>query len=204
MKRVFAKVAPALIALTVAAPAMAEKLSLPVLSNYLNGLSTVQAEFTQTNDDGSRADGTVTIKRPGRMRLEYGGGVNDPLVIAGGGQVAVFDPGSNEPPQRFPASKTPLSIILARDIDLSKARMVTSHTERNGDTYVRAQDPDNPEYGAIDLIFGAGPILKAWVVYDEGGGQTTVQLRKMSMGGSVPDRLFNIRSEADRRGTPID
>ncbi|WP_460273116.1 LolA family protein [Celeribacter sp. ULVN23_4] len=195
--------APALIALSAAAPAMAEKLPLSELSAYLNGLSTVEADFTQTNDDGSKSDGSVTIKRPGRMRLDYGG-ANEALVLVSGGQVAVFDPGSNEPPQRFPLSKTPLSLMLARNVDLSKAKMVVSHTEQNGDTVVRAQDPDHPEYGSIDLIFSATPVLKAWVIHDDTGGSTTVQLTKMKLGGSVSDREFNIRSEADRRGTPLD
>ncbi|WP_303704481.1 outer membrane lipoprotein carrier protein LolA [Celeribacter baekdonensis] len=204
MKRFITALAPAaLIAFSVAAPAVAEKLSLGTLSNYLNGLSTVQADFTQTNDDGSRSSGSLTLKRPGRMRLSYGG-ENDPLVLGAGGQVAIFDPGSNEPPQRFPMAQTPLSLILARNVDLSKARMVVSHTEVNGDTVVRAQDPDHPEYGSIDLIFSATPILKAWVIHDQNGGETTVQLTKMTLGGSVSDSAFNIRSEAKRRGTPID
>lgn len=204
MKRFLTALAPAaLIALSSVAPAAAEKLSLSTLSTYLNSLGTVQADFVQTNDDGSKSSGEVTIKRPGRMRLDYGGD-NDALVLVSGGQVAVFDPGSNEPPQRFPLSQTPLSVILKRNVDLNAAKMVVSHREQNGDTIVRAQDPDHPDYGYIDLIFSATPVLKAWVIHDQGGGSTTVQLTKMSLGGSVSDRTFNIRAEANRRGTPID
>ncbi|MEG3663553.1 outer membrane lipoprotein carrier protein LolA [Celeribacter halophilus] len=204
MKRFLTALAPAaLIAFSSVAPAAAEKLSLSTLSTYLNSLGTVRADFVQTNDDGSKSSGEVTIKRPGRMRLDYGGD-NDALVLVSGGQVAVFDPGSNEPPQRFPLSQTPLSVILKRNVDLNAAKMVVSHREQNGDTIVRAQDPDHPDYGYIDLIFSATPVLKAWVIHDQGGGSTTVQLTKMSLGGSVADRTFNIRAEANRRGTPID
>ncbi|WP_417253505.1 LolA family protein [Celeribacter sp.] len=204
MKRFLTALAPAaLIALSSVAPAAAEKLSLSTLSTYLNSLGTVRADFVQTNDDGSKSSGEVTIKRPGRMRLDYGGD-NDALVLVSGGQVAVFDPGSNEAPQRFPLSQTPLSVILKRNVDLNAAKMVVSHREQNGDTIVRAQDPDHPDYGYIDLIFSATPVLKAWVIHDQGGGSTTVQLTKMSLGGSVADRTFNIRAEANRRGTPID
>ena len=204
MKRFLTALAPAaLIALSSVAPAAAEKLSLSTLSTYLNSLGTVRADFVQTNDDGSKSSGEVTIKRPGRMRLDYGGN-NDALVLVSGGQVAVFDPGSNEPPQRFPLSQTPLSVILKRNVDLNAAKMVVSHREQNGDTIVRAQDPDHPDYGYIDLIFSATPVLKAWAIHDQGGGSTTVQLTKMSLGGSVADRTFNIRAEANRRGTPID
>lgn len=194
--------APALAVLTLATPAVAEKLSLAEISAYLNGLGTVEAEFTQINDDGSRSNGQLTIKRPGRMKLEYAG--SGAMVLTGGGQVAVFDPGSNEPPQRFPLSQTPLNLILKRNVDLTTAKMVVSHTEQNGDTFVRAQDPDHPEYGSIDLIFGDRPILKAWIVNDDAGGSTTVQLTKMRLGGSVGDGLFNITRVARERGTPVD
>ena len=82
MKRFLTALAPAaLIALSTVAPAAVEKLSLSTLSNYLNSLGTVQADFVQTNDDGSRSNGQVTIKRPGRMRLDYGSG-NDALAAA--------------------------------------------------------------------------------------------------------------------------
>ncbi|GAA3857014.1 outer membrane lipoprotein carrier protein LolA [Celeribacter arenosi] len=203
MKRITRPLFAALASLALAMPALAEPLSLKELSTYLNSLGTVRADFVQTNDDGSKSSGRLTIKRPGRMRLEYGG-ANDALVLGSGGQVAIFDPGSNEPPYRFPMSKSPLSIILARNVDLTTARMVVSHKEVNGDTVVRAQDPSHPEYGSIDLIFGDRPVLKAWVVNDDGGGRTTVQLTKMSLGGSVGDGTFNISAEARRRGTPID
>ncbi|MFT6168851.1 MAG: outer membrane lipoprotein-sorting protein [Celeribacter sp.] len=203
MKTLRFALAPVIASICFALPAAAEKLSLKELSTYLNSLGTVQADFVQKNDDGSSAKGVLTLKRPGRMRLSYGGD-NDPLVLGAGGQVAVFDPGSNEPPQRFPMSKTPLSLILAHNVDLSRAKMVVSHTEKNGDTIVRAQDPEHPEYGSIDLIFSGAPILKAWVIHDEGGGSTTVQLTKMRLGGTVRDAEFNIRSEARRRGTPLE
>lgn len=203
MKTLLHAIAPVIASVCFALPAAAEKLSLKEVSAYLNSLGTVQADFVQKNDDGSSSKGALILKRPGRMRLSYGG-EGAPLVLGAGGQVAVFDPGSNEAPQRFPMSKTPLSLILASDVDLSRAKMVVSHTEKNGDTIVRAQDPEHPEYGSIDLVFGDRPILKAWVINDDSGGSTTVQLTKMRLGGAVRDSEFNIRSEARRRGTPLE
>ena len=89
MTRSAALLAPIVFVLTLA-PAVAEKLSLNAISKYLNGLSTVKGAFTQINDDGTISTGTIYIKRPGRVRFEY-----DPpeaaLVMAGGGQVAIFD-----------------------------------------------------------------------------------------------------------------
>ncbi|MEL6607586.1 MAG: outer membrane lipoprotein carrier protein LolA [Pseudomonadota bacterium] len=169
------------------------KVPLAALSQYLNQLSTAQGAFTQVNPDGSITTGTIYIKRPGRVRFEY----NPPeraMVIAGGGQLAVFDPRSDEP-TRYPLNQTPLSIILARNVDLTRARMVTAHTSDGTTTTVRAQDPDNPEYGSIDLVFTAAPIeLRQWVI-NENGSSTTVILGDLQSGVTVRERLFNIQAE---------
>ena len=126
-----------------AAPALAEKLPLSAISRYLNGMQTAQAPFTQINDDGSLSTGTLYIKRPGRVRFEY-----DPpekaVVVAGGGAVVIFDPKSNVEPETYPLSRTPLSIILARNVDLDRANMVTGHGFDGTATVVTAQDPENP------------------------------------------------------------
>ena len=137
-----------LFSLTLVTSASAEKLSLAEISAYLNAMQTAQAEFTQINDDGTISTGQMFIRRPGRVRFEY-----DPpeesLVMAGGGQVAVFDAKSNQPPERFPLTKTPLNLILARNINLDRAKMVVGHTADATTTSVIAQDPQHPEYGSI-------------------------------------------------------
>jgi len=75
----------------VSSGASAEKIPLSDLSDYLNSLEMVEADFVQFHEDGSAASGRLLMKRPGRMRLEYGG-LDAPLLMAAGGQFSVFDP----------------------------------------------------------------------------------------------------------------
>ena len=183
-----------------ATPAAAQAIPLGELSRYLNSLGTAQGGFTQINSDGTISTGTIFIKRPGRVRFEYDPPDNS-LVMAGGGSVAVFDPRSNTGPERYPLNQTPLSIILAANVDLSRARMVTSHTSDGTRTTVRAQDPDRPEIGHIDLVFTGNPTeLRQWIVTDDSGTQTTVILNDLPTGVSLGDILFNIQAETRDRG----
>jgi outer membrane lipoprotein-sorting protein len=182
-----------------ALPAMAEKLPLGDISSYLNGLKTAQAKFTQVNDDGSLSTGTLYIKRPGRVRFEY-----DPpeesLVMAGGNTVAIFDPKSNSGPATYPLARTPLSIILAANVDLGRARMVTGHSSDGKTTTVTAQDPDHPEYGNIQMVFTDSPTeLRQWVITDDSGAKTTVVLGDLRSGVSIPDSHFNIEMAKARK-----
>jgi outer membrane lipoprotein-sorting protein len=180
-------------------PAMAEKISLGKLSEYLNSLTTVEADFTQINADGTIATGKIFIKRPGRVRFEYAP-PDRSLVIAGGQQVAIFDAKSNQPPEQYPLKRTPLNLILAANIDLGRAKMVVGHTEDGTSTRVRAQDPENPEYGSIELVFTPGPVeLRQWIITDDLGDQTTVILGEMKKGGSLGASLFDITAETQKR-----
>jgi outer membrane lipoprotein-sorting protein len=175
-----------------AVPAAAEKISLKELSRYLNGLTTAEAEFTQLNSDGSISTGTLFIQRPGRARFEYNAPDKN-LVLAGGGQVAVFDAKSNQPPEQYPLARTPLSIILAGNVDLGRAKMVVGHKVDGNTTRVRAQDPDHPEYGSIELVFTSGPTeLRQWVIRDDSGAETTVILGEMKKGAKLSASLFDI------------
>lgn len=185
-------------ALVFALPAMAEKISLNALSNYLNGLSTMNGKFTQVNNDGSISTGQIYIQRPGRVRFEYNN--DNQLVLASGGQVAVFDSKSNSAAQQYPLSETPLSIILAQNVNLGRANMVTGHSEQKNTTVVTAQDPAHPEYGNIQMVFTAGPTeLRQWVITDNAGEKTTVILGEMAKGGSFPPSTFSINNEVARR-----
>lgn len=189
------------LALIVCAPAAwaAEKLSLTEISGYLNGLTTARTSFTQINDDGSLSTGTLYIHRPGRMRFEY-----DPpdfgTVVAGAGAVAIFDKKSNQPPETYPLRRTPLSVILARRVDLSRANMVVGHGFDGTTTVVQTQDPEHPDYGSLELMFTDDPVeLRKWVVHDNSGGRTTVILGALETGMQLPSKLFDTSSNKPTR-----
>ncbi|MDZ4094956.1 MAG: outer membrane lipoprotein carrier protein LolA [Paracoccaceae bacterium] len=185
--------------LALALPAAAEKIPLAELSRYLNSLTTAEAEFTQINGDGSIGTGRIYIKRPGRVRFEYAPPERS-LVIAGGGQVAIIDVKSNQPPEQYPLARTPLNLILAANINLAQAKMVVGHGEDGNTTRVRAQDPAHPEYGSIEMVFTAKPTeLRQWIITDDVGGQTTIILGEMAKGGNLAASLFSIPSPADNK-----
>lgn len=189
--------APALAALF-ALPAQAEKLSLSAISSYINGLKTAEADFRQINADGSTSQGRVMIERPGRMRFEYAP-PDRTLVLASAGQVAIFDSKSNTSAEQYPLAKTPLNLILAPKVDLTKAAMVVGHTEVDGLTVVTAQDPQYPELGTLEMAFSANPVtLKQWTVTDQAGGQTTVVLGPLTTGKRYPIETFSINAQVGK------
>jgi outer membrane lipoprotein-sorting protein len=85
-----------------------------------------------------------------------------------------------------------LSIILAKNVNLSRAKMVVGHTADDKSTTVTAQDPEHPEYGNIQLVFTDKPVeLRQWVINDDAGSRTTVILGQLDKNARMNDGLFN-------------
>jgi outer membrane lipoprotein-sorting protein len=198
MKILRASLAP-LTLLLLSLPLAAKEVPLDALSAYLNSWKTVEASFVQVNVDGSKSTGTIYIQRPGRARFEYAAPDKN-LVIAAGGQVVIFDSRSNQPPEQYPLSRTPLNLILAQTVDLEAASMVIGHGEVGEVTVVKVQDPKHPDRGTIDLVFSQDPIaLKQWIITDDIGNQTSVMLDGLVTGKVYGAGLFSMELELEKR-----
>ena len=180
-------------------PVSAEKFSLVELSNYFNTFDTFQAHFRQFSDDGSVSNGVILIKKPGRLRIDYDK-PEDLLILASGGQLAIFDPKGDPEPTSFPLRITPLALILAKQLTLVDSSNILSHEYTQNETSLSLFDPEHPERGHIELIFsGNTPTLDRWVIHDESGSITLMSIEKYRENISLNEMQFNIQLEIERR-----
>ncbi|MEM1343733.1 MAG: outer membrane lipoprotein carrier protein LolA [Pseudomonadota bacterium] len=161
------------------------------ISNYLNGLGTLEGDFVQIGPDGELSEGKFYMRRPGRLRFEYRP-PNPALIIADGVWVGVCDR-QIETFDRFPLSETPLDILLRDRVDLRREGAISTMARAEGQLRVRAIDPDAPEQGSLTLIFADVPLaLRQWVVVDAQGLTTTVALQDTRSNTRLDPRLFTI------------
>jgi len=180
-------------------PSLAEKISLNKISDYINGLTTLQADFEQINSDGSIDTGKLYIRRPGRMRLEYTA-PNNALVIAGAGSVAIFDDKSKNGPTLFPLKKTPLNLLLKKNVDLYKNEMITEHTANNENTFIVAKNPKRKSQGSIKMVFSNSPVsLQGWTITNQSNQKTKIILDKLDKKTKIPLYLFNISAASKNK-----
>lgn len=181
------------------APVRAEKISLSNLSSYLESIKKVSGSFTQINSDKTVSTGRIFLFRPGRMRMEYKTPDNS-LVIVGGSQIAVFDSKSNTEPRVFPLRKTPLNILLKKNINLKTSDIVIRHEEVENSTVVLLQDPKLSSYGSLKLVFVDHPVtLRQWVITNEMGDQTVLKFKDFINQPNMSSDKFNLSLEIDKR-----
>ncbi|HEX9806250.1 MAG TPA: outer membrane lipoprotein carrier protein LolA [Alteraurantiacibacter sp.] len=191
-----AAAAPAMLLSVPAAPAMAATNGLDQAAEALRAISTMKADFTQTDRNGQAVRGVLTLKRPGKIRFEYEKSVNM-LIVANGSSLNLIDYDVQQV-ERWPIKESPLGALLDpnRDIKRYGKLMPVSNPDV---VSIQVKDPKKPEYGVITLIFvrqasaPGGLELVSWVALDSQNKRTTVRLANQRYGVSVPDSAFNFR-----------
>ena len=171
----------------------------------LRAITTMRADFTQTDRNGQTVSGTLTLRNPGRIRFEYGRDVNM-LVVSNGRTLTLVDYDVQQV-ERWPISNSPLGVLLDPNRDVSRYGRVMP-TNSPGVISIAVEDPSRPEYGQITLIFvekagvPGGLELASWVALDSQNTRTTVRLRNHRYGVSVPDSAFTYRDPRASAGRP--
>ena len=160
---------------------------------HLRSVETMTAAFAQTDRAGKVLTGTLTLKKPGKIRFQYEKGV--PILIVGDGRALTFIDYSVKQVSRWPIGNSPLSVLLDPRKDMSKvAKVVQSGDPRI--LLVEANDPAHPEYGRITLAFAknasapGGLMLQGWVALDSQNNRTTIRLTNQKFNAAVNDRTF--------------
>jgi outer membrane lipoprotein-sorting protein len=161
------------------------------ITNYLNGITTLEGNFIQIGPDGELSEGLFYMRRPGRLRFEYEP-PNPALVVADGTWVGVYDKRLNTL-DRIPIGSTPLDILLSKRVDLRDSGAVQSIENQGGLMRVTAIDPDAPDQGSITMVFADNPLeLRQWIVVDPQGLTTTVALSDLRSNVELDPKLFFI------------
>ena len=186
---------PIALVATVAAPApAANSADLKMHEASLAATTSMTANFLQTDGKGRQMAGTLQLKRPGKIRFAYGGGVNM-LLVANGKTLSFIDYDVGQK-SSWPISKSPLAVLLSPNPDLGRiARLQPSDSPQV--VVVRARDARRPEFGTLVLAFQRSPgapgglRLEGWTAIDAQNKKTTVRLSNQRYNVGVPDSAFN-------------
>jgi outer membrane lipoprotein-sorting protein len=166
---------------------------LALVQQHLRSVQSMTADFTQTDRAGKVLTGTLTLKKPGKIRFQYQKGV--PLLIVGDGKNVYFIDYSVAQVQRWPVGDSPLGVLIDPSKDIGRF----AHVVPGGDpriVSIEASDPRHPEYGRITLVFvrnesaPGGLMLQGWVALDAQNNRTTIRLSDQKFNQPVSDNMF--------------
>ena len=177
----------------VATPSIAAAPSpdLAKLKDHLSSVQTMTANFTQTDAKGRTDSGTLQMKRPGRIRFEYGSG--DVLLVANGKTLTFVDYAVGQK-SSWPLGRTPLGPLLSNSPDFNGKAEILPGTDSR---IVVARAKNAGQYGQLTLAFlrnssaPGGLQLYGWTAIDPQNHRTTVKLTNVRFNVAVPESAFS-------------
>ena len=175
--------------------------SLRKVETYLDGIKSLKADFLQTNQDGSTAQGQVWLSRPGKMRFQYQPPV--PLEIVSNGDYVAVDDTELKHVDFYPVESTPVWFLLREGIKLSGDVTVTRFEQGAKALRITCVQTKDPGAGSITLVFGEDPLqLRQWTIVDQQEHVTTVALQNVDAGAAVDSAMFKLPANPAQNQSP--
>ncbi|HEX7872865.1 MAG TPA: outer membrane lipoprotein carrier protein LolA [Sphingobium sp.] len=166
---------------------------LAAVQRHIRSITTLTADFSQTDRSGQVQDGKLLWKQPGNIRFQYD--PSNPLLIVADGKSLYMVDYEVRQVQRWPIRNSPLGALLDPTRDLARySKLIQTGDPRI--LSVEMRDPQHPEYGVINVIFqrdeagAAGLKLYGWVSRDAQGNRTTIRLTNLRYGAPIADSAF--------------
>jgi outer membrane lipoprotein-sorting protein len=187
-------------AIALPAPAVAQgQNGLAEVQAHLRAVSSMTANFSQTDRRGRTMSGTLALKRPGKIRFEYQGGKM--LIVADGNRLNFLDYEVGQQ-QSWPIADSPLSVLLDPNRDLSRYATIVRNDANT--LMIEARDPKRREFGKITLAFARVPgapgglSLQGWNTLDAQNNLTSVRLSGQRFNVAVADTAFRFQPARGR------
>lgn len=169
----------------------AQKDMIKKAEQQLTAISSLSATFEQISDNGASAAGTVAIKRPGKMRLDYLP-PTQVQIIANGTHLIYIDKELNQV-SYLGLESTPAGILLRQKVSFTDPDIEVTGVQERPDAFeinvIMRQDPGA---GMLTLVFDRKDFaLTQWRIRDAQGVVTSVILQRVKTGIELDDSLFH-------------
>ena len=167
----------------------------------LNAIHSLRASFVQRAPDGTVAEGMVYLERPGKLRFDYG--KDAPFLVVSNGSLLTFVDYEVKQVNRWPIKKTPLGILVDKEIKLDSSVEIPDIIRFAGLIKIPVIDPKRRDYGYIILIFEESTMeLRAWESVDAQGYTTRVALVNPEYNVTIDKKRFTFKDPRPKRHGP--
>ncbi len=159
--------------------------------NYLNSITGLTGTFIQTAN-GKKEQGTFSMLRPGRVRLDYD---NMPVQLIADGQDLYFFDKSLDQITTVPLTSTPAGILIRKNINLKNADINVYETSADKKTFSLKMNLRGQEgLGNMQVVFDREPVkLNSWTVIDATGAKTDVAFSNLEKKTNFGKNFFQIQ-----------
>lgn len=156
---------------------------------YLDSIRTLESRFLQIGPDGSVAEGSFYLSRPGKLRLDYD--APNPNLLVADGRAFVHIDRYLKTIAYLPVDSTPAGLLVREHIRLSGDVRVVGVERGPAVLRIAVVQAADPRAGRLVLAFSDRPFsLASWSFVDSQGQTTRLSLIDPKFGGTIDPEKF--------------
>ena len=164
------------------------------IENYLNSVKTLQARFVQNASNGNVSEGKIWIKKPNKLRMEYGAPTN--VLIVGNGDFIVYHDKDLDQVSNIDYEDIPASLILGNNIKIDGKKIKITDFYKDSGTTIATLEYADGNIGPITLVFNNSPFeLRQWKIVDPQSVEISVSLYGSVLDESLDSSLFRFKKQ---------
>jgi len=173
------------------------------VEDYLNSVTTMQADFVQMASNGTSSEGKLYISKPSKIRMEYAPPAD--ILIVGNGEEIIFHDKELDQITNIDYNDIPGTKILTNTVKIGDGILkATDFYKDAGSTTITLEYEKQKDLGPMTLVFSNKPFeLKQWKIIDPQGIEITLSLYDLTTNKPLDENLFSYkvksRKNAKRR-----
>lgn len=173
------------------------------VEDYLNSVTTMQADFVQMASNGTTSEGKIYISKPSKIRMEYAPPAD--ILIVGNGEEIIFHDKELDQITNIDYNDIPGTKILTNTVKIGDGILkATDFYKDAGSTTITLEYEKQKDLGPMTLVFSNKPFeLKQWKIIDPQGIEITLSLYDLTTNKPLDENLFSYkvksRKNAKRR-----
>ncbi len=169
------------------------------VEQYLQKLTSLQANFMQSAPNGDISSGKFFLKRPGKMRWQYD--APTPILMVSDGSVMTYYDSELDQVTDLPIDDSLAGFLAQKDIKFnSKAIQIEEASQQNSIIRIRITQTDKKADGELTMEFSDSPLqLRNLILKDAQAQTTNISLSDAKFDLPLEDKLFVRPSNALKR-----
>ncbi len=173
------------------------------IEDYLNSITTMEADFVQMASNGATSEGKLYISKPSKIRMEYAPPTD--VLIVGNGDEVIFHDKELDQITNIDYDDVPGTKILTDTIKIDgNILKVSDFYKDSGSTTITLEYAKQKEMGPMTLVFSNQPFaLKQWKIIDPQSVEVSLSLYDLTTNKALDENLFSYkvksRKNAKRR-----
>jgi outer membrane lipoprotein-sorting protein len=163
-----------------------------IVQESLDEISSLQARFSHKDSTGKSYEGTLFLKRPWKMKLEYD--APSPFLIVADGSALIYEDQATHEAIYLPLETSPLSFLLQTKTNFAKVFHIDKVEETEDKIVVTCRDKKN--YFSLVLLFSKKEkSIIGWVSKDAQGNEVDISLHHLQRNLILPNNLFKFQQK---------